>query len=58
MTTLEEFEAARADIVAEIQQVIQEVSGLNISAADRAGIDIDLHSAITRLHLAPPELIT
>jgi len=53
MTTNEEFERAKAEVIAKIQAVIREVSLLNISAADRSMIDIDLHSAIGRLHLSP-----
>jgi len=53
MTTNEEFERAKGEIIAKIQEVIREVAALNISAADRSGIDIDLHSAIGRLHLTP-----
>lgn len=57
MTTHEEFERAKAEITAKIQEVIRDLAALNISAVDRAGIDIDLHSAIGRLHLALPVLI-
>ena len=58
MTTNEEFEQAKGEVVAKIQDVIRDVAALNISASDRAGIDIDLHSAINRLHLAPVDFIT
>jgi len=58
VTTNEEFERTKGEVVAKIHDVIREVATLNISASDRAGIDIDLHSAINRLHLAPPDFIT